>query len=280
MIGTMSEPVHHSVEVDVAAGDVDVVVDQIWLCEPMAVGELETAHGVRYTVGFADRHSADRAMARLAAWRPTLHTAAADDWVSTWRQGATPMLAGPFRVRLPEHEPIDDCTDVEIEPGVTFGFGHPSTLLALELLARADIVGTHVLDVGSGSGILGVAAALLGAATVVAVDVDAAAVAATTDNARRNRVAVDARLGSVGVTAAEPVDVIVANLTAGTQAAVLPELGPRLAPHTSTIVSGLLDGQETTVASLLPRRAIVDEARLDGWIAVRLALPSAASPSP
>ena len=267
----MSEPDHHSIEIEVAAGDVDVVTDRIWLCGPMAVGEQDTPAGVRFTVGFADRDSATEAMGRLAAWQPVLQAVAADDWVATWREGAVPHVAGPFSVRLPEHDAADGRTDLVIEPGASFGFGHPSTLLALDLLAGVDLTGTRVLDIGSGSGVLAIGAARLGATSVHAVDVDPVAVAATEDNARRNGVAVTVRLGSVEATAETPVDVVLANLTAGTQAMVLPALGPRAVSDTTAILSGLLEGQQDVVAALLPTHTIVDERRRDGWIAVRLA---------
>lgn len=274
----MSEPDHHSIELEVAAGDVDVVTDRIWLCNPMAVGEVDTPHGVRFTVGFADRGSATAAMGHLAAWEPVLQSVAADDWVATWREGAVPQLAGPLCVRLPEHGPIDGRIDLVVEPGASFGFGHPSTLLALELLAEVDLAGTRVLDIGSGSGVLAIAAGRLGASDIEAVDVDPVAVAATADNAQRNDVAVSVRLGSVDATTDEPVDVVLANLTAGTQGTVLPALGGRLASHTTVILSGLLDGQEATVVDLVPGHAIVDARRLDGWIAVRLTASAITSP--
>lgn len=218
-------------------------------------------------------------MDHLVAWQPRLQAVAADEWVSIWRQGATPQIIGPFSVRLPEHHAAQGSIDLEIEPGVTFGFSHPSTLLALELMSRLELGGQSVLDIGSGSGVLAVAAALLGAETVEAVDVDPAAVTATTDNARRNDVTVTVRLGSVDVAQDAPVDLIVANLTAGTQHVVLPALDGRLGPQTTTILSGLLDGQES-VAALLEGHDIVDVARLDGWIAVRLAASSNDAPCP
>lgn len=276
IIDPMSDPDHHSIQLEVAAGDVDVVIDQIWLCAPLAVGEQDSPTGVRFTVGFGDRDAAMAAMARLATWQPVLEAVAHDDWVTRWRQGASPHVSGPFRIRLPDHPRVDDHIELEIEPGVSFGFGHPSTLLALDLLADTEVAGAHVLDVGSGSGVLSIAAAKLGAARVDAVDIDPAAVVATADNARRNGVAVSVRLGSIDAAPAVAVDVIVSNLTVGTQAAVLPGLGARLAASTTVILSGLLDGQETTVAELLAGHDIVDARRLDGWTAVRLAVVPAA----
>lgn len=275
----MTEPDHHRLDVTVANADADLVVDRIWLTDPLAVGESEApGDRTQFTVGYADRAAAEEAMERLAAWHPIMSTVRPDDWVDTWRAGAEPQVAGPFRIRLPEHVPADDGIDIEIEPGPTFGFGHPSTLLALELLAMVDLDGALVADVGSGSGVLAIAAALRGASAVHAVDIAADAVAATTANADRNGVAITSSHGSVDVLAPEVFDVVLVNVTAATQAAVLPQLRPHLGPTTSIVLSGLLDGQERIVAGLLPDHEIVDTRQRDGWIAVLLVVSRIASP--
>lgn len=273
----MSTPDHHSIEVEVGLDDVDVVLDRIWRCGPAAVGEEDTATGVRFIAGFVDGASTRRALDQLTPWRPTLTSVVSDDWVSSWRRRAVPQVVGPFRIRLPHHRPAEGHIDLVIEPGASFGFGHASTRLALELIAHTTLDGRHVLDIGSGSGILGIATAKLGAVTVHAVDIDPVAVEATADNARRNGVRVRAHLGSVEATPDAPVDVMLANLTAGTQAVVLPILGARVGAHTTLILSGLLTGQEGAIAPLIAGHQIVEERHLDGWTAVRLE-PSIASP--
>ena len=189
-----------------------------------------------------------------------------------------PQVVGPFRVRLPEHASSGHLIDLVVEPGTSFGFGHQSTLLALELLAQIDLDGAAVVDVGSGSGVLSIAAKRLGASVVHAVDVAADAVAATADNARRNGVEVTVRRGSVDAIPASAADVVLANLTAGTQVMVLPQLGPRVGLETTTVLSGLLDGQEAPVAALVDGHRIVDARRRDGWVAVRLGASRIASP--
>ena len=275
----MAEPDHHRIDIIVSSDDVDLVVDQIWLTDPLAVGEAETPDGrTHYTVGYADGEAARQAIDRLAPWDPTLGAVRHDSWVDTWRAEAKPQVAGPFRIRLPEHEPTPDGIDLVIEPGATFGFGHPSTLLALELLANIDVHGAEIADIGSGSGVLAIAAALSGATTVHAVDIAADAVAATVDNAGRNGVDVHAAAGSVDALPPGPFDLVLANVTAGTQAEILPALGSRLGSATTIILSGLLDGQQADAAALVPDHEIVDTRRLDGWVAVRLAVSRIASP--
>ena len=80
---------------------------------------------------------------------------------AAWRAMAVPIEAGPFRVRLPEHPPPtrDDRVDLVIDPGATFGFGHESTTLALELIGSIGRLAGPVADVGCGSGILAIGAA-------------------------------------------------------------------------------------------------------------------------
>ncbi|MEM7285021.1 MAG: 50S ribosomal protein L11 methyltransferase [Actinomycetota bacterium] len=277
----MREPDHHSVEVEVAEGDVDVVLDRLWQCHPLAVGEAQTGAGeVRYTAGFADAPTARAAMETLAAWQPRLQAVGRDDWVATWRRGATPNLAGTFRVRLPEHTESSDHLDVVIEPGSSFGFGHASTLTALELLSTIDLAGASVADVGCGSGVLAIAACLRGASRVHAVDIAEEAVTTTVDNASRNGATVEVAQGSVEALPPGPFDVVVANLTAGTQQLVLPQLGERVGRETTIVLSGLLIGQEAAVESLLHGQRIVDRRTRDGWIAVRLESTVTASPRP
>ena len=218
-------------------------------------------------------------MAQLEDWQPTLKAVRAAEWVDTWRRRATPQDAGPFRVRLPEHAPGPDRLDLVIEPGTSFGFGHPSTLLALELLADIPVAGATVADVGSGSGVLAIASRVLGALDVHAVDIASDAVAATRDNATRNGVEITVTAGSVDTLPRVVFDLVLANLTAATQAEVLPLLADRIGPSTTVVLSGLLDGQESRVSALVGSHEIAAVARRDGWIAVLLTASRIASPT-
>jgi ribosomal protein L11 methyltransferase len=113
-------------------------------------------------------------------------------WEERWRAFHRPVRIGPLWVGPPWEEAPDDAVAVVVDPGRAFGTGaHPTTRLCLELLLGEER--GSVLDVGCGSGVLAVAAAKLGHAPVIAVDVDESAVKAARANAERNGVAVDAR---------------------------------------------------------------------------------------
>lgn len=215
-----------------------------------------------------------------------------DDWTwrveevdpvptEAWREHARPVVVADRVVVAPAwHDEgsaarSGDIT-VRIEPGAAFGLGdHPTTRLSLGLLietleANAEMGRpTSVLDVGCGTGVLGITAAALGAGPVRAVDTSAAAVEATIDNARRNRVRVvadDTPLAQVdGV-----FDVVVANILAPTLCALAADLVRTVAPGGALIISGVLDGRyEHVLDALRPlaaSRRVVD----DGWAAVVL----------
>jgi ribosomal protein L11 methyltransferase len=132
-----------------------------------------------------------------------------------------------------------------------------------------------VLDAGCGSGVLSVAAALLGARRVVAVDIDPAAVEATSANARTNGVAgrVDARLGSVG-SVAGPFDLALVNVTAGVHAAIGPDVVVRLAAGGRIVLAGLLPGQWRHIEGSYPGAVVVEQLELDGWEGLELSVAS------
>ena len=140
-----------------------------------------------------------------------------------------------------------------LDPGMAFGTGlHPTTRLCLErieaLADRGVLTGARVLDVGCGSGILGIAAARLGAASVLGVDTDTIAIESTEANARRNRLAqrVVGRLGSVP-SGDGPFDVVLANLIASLLVRLAPNLRAELRPGGTIVASGIFVDREPEV---------------------------------
>jgi len=181
-----------------------------------------------------------------------------------------------------------DLTVIVIEPSMGFGTGHhQSTRLCLRLLQRLDLAGRHVLDVGTGSGVLAIAAARLGAAGAVAIDNDPDAVAAARDNTRRNGVEhlVEVRLADVGslrdrVTRpdgertddpqAERADVVVANLTANVIRALRAPLVALVPPGGWFLAGGFTADQLPLVEeALAPLRVQVREDE-DDWVGLAL----------
>lgn len=195
-----------------------------------------------------------------------------------WRDHIGPMWIDDGFVVVPAWRQGDELrrTDVvvTIEPGGAFGMGdHPTTRLCLGVLRRLVAVGDalDVVDVGCGTGVIAVAAAVLTGRTVRAVDVSNAAVAATIDNAQRNGVgslvvADDAPLSDV----AAAYDVVFANILAPTLVELADDLRRVTRPGGRLVISGVLDGRHDHVlAALAP--LVVERTDVDaGWAAVTL----------
>ena len=177
-------------------------------------------------------------------------------WDERWRMFHQPVRVGRLWVGPPWLEPPPDTLLVVIDPGRAFGTGaHPTTQLCLELLQTLEP--SSLLDVGCGSGVLVIAAALLGFDPVVGVDVETASIEATLENATVNGVEVDAHL--VGrEDSLPPAGTVVANISL---AAVL-----ALPARTSADVlrtSGYLMSEEPR----LPGYEHVERREIDGWAA-------------
>lgn len=161
------------------------------------------------------------------------------DWHAAWQQRLEPVVVGPFTIAPPWRANPGPGV-VVIEPGQAFGTGHHETTTGcLAALCELTLAGRAVLDVGTGSGVLAIGAALLGATKVVAVDTDPLAVEATTHNATVNEVELLVVEGSVPDVPAGRFDVVVANLDTAALVTLAGELVGRLAPGGALIVSGV-----------------------------------------
>lgn len=171
-----------------------------------------------------------------------------EDWLEAWKASFTPMRIGPFlvRPRWATDTPAAETTLV-LDPGMAFGTGlHPTTRQCLEAVGERVLEGRSVLDVGTGSGILAIAAAKRGARPVVAVDTDPLSVRAATENAARNDVRVDVRLGSAG-DAEGRFELVLANLVADVLIAVSADLRARVATGGTLIAAGIVATREQEV---------------------------------
>lgn len=162
---------------------------------------------------------------------------------------------------------------VEIDPGQAFGAGtHPSTRLLAEWMAREMAGGERVLDVGCGSGVLALVAARLGAAEVMGIDIEPAAVSTAEDNARRNGLDGVASFSTSPVDAAElgTFDVVVANISADVLIALADDIAARVAPGGRLAVSGISVGQVSSVAAAYRPHGIelAGPVRLDDWVSL------------
>jgi ribosomal protein L11 methyltransferase len=165
------------------------------------------------------------------------------------------------------HEAPDPAAiNIELDPGMAFGTGsHPTTHLCLEWLTEHVGAGHSVLDYGCGSGILGIAAARLGAAEVLGVDIDAKALAAAAANAERNGVTL--RLQHSAQPLETTFDRVVANILTNPLCVLAPALAARLAPGSRLALSGVLETQaEQVIAAYAPYLPLRVGAAREGWI--------------
>lgn len=195
--------------------------------------------------------------------------------VDTWRQHAVVTWVERDLAIVPAWLDADlsaDVVRVDIDPGAAFGLGdHPTTVLSARLLRAAWWTGASVLDVGTGSGVLAVLAARLGAPYVRAIDIAPAAIQATMANAVRN--GVDGIIDVSATTLAEidePADVVVANLLAPILVDLATELRRVTAPAGTLIISGILADRHDHVLAALAPLVPVTTVTKDGWAAVQL----------
>jgi ribosomal protein L11 methyltransferase len=173
------------------------------------------------------------------------------------------------------HRRKADEVVLDLDPGMAFGTGlHPTTrlcLAALEGLADEGLARARVLDVGSGSGILSIAAARLGAREVVALDVDPIAVEATIANARRNRLAgrIDTRQGSLP-SGERPFDLVLANLIASLLVELASLLAAELRVGGTILASGIFIDREAAVVEAFDAAGLECVARRQevDWVAL------------
>lgn len=170
------------------------------------------------------------------------------------------------------HEAPDaQAVNLLLDPGLAFGTGtHPTTALCLEWLDAQALDGVQVLDFGCGSGILAIAALLLGAREAIGTDIDVQALEASRDNAGRNGIA-DARL-SLFLPEQLPAlqaDVLVANILAGPLVSLAPQLSGLIRPGGLLALSGILAEQGQEVADAYAEAFDLDPIVVrDGWVRI------------
>lgn len=211
------------------------------------------------------------------------------DWEREWRRFYRPVWVTDRLVVHPNWVPVevsDDQIAIAIDPQMAFGTGgHESTQLCLQALEQVVVPGARCLDLGTGSGVLAIAATRLGAASVVALDTDPRALA----NARRNiaiNFAGDERgdaialiEGSSAAVAGRCFECIVANIDSSTLLPLLPELQVLLSPGGTMVLSGLLGREESACQAELASVGLEAERlrRKNEWLCLVVAAVGAAA---
>jgi ribosomal protein L11 methyltransferase len=203
-----------------------------------------------------------------------MHEVIADqDWERSWMDNFQPMRFGQRLWIVPSWHaaPEPDAVNLLLDPGLAFGTGtHPTTALCLEWLDGQDLKGYEVLDFGCGSGILAIAALLLGAKTAVGTDIDVQALEASRDNAGRNNIAAESfPLYLPEDLPQQPVDVLVANILAGPLVSLAPQLATLVKSGGRLALSGILAEQGEEVAAAYAETFDLDPiANRDGWVRI------------
>lgn len=206
----------------------------------------------------------------LPAWR--VETLADRAWEREWLRDFRPMRFGKRLRVCPTGSVVEDPDAVvlDMDPGLAFGTGtHATTALCLEWLDAARIAERRVLDYGCGSGILAIAALLLGAREATATDIDPQALTATRANAARNDVA-----GRLGVVAPDELgdtafDVVLANILAAPLAALAPRLAGLTRGGGEIVLSGILASQADEIrAAYEPWFEIAPAVAREDWIMI------------
>ncbi len=184
-----------------------------------------------------------------------------EDWANAWKQHYQPQRIGEHLLIVPSWQSADvqpGDVVIDLDPGMAFGTGtHPTTRLSLVCLERWLRPGQAVLDVGTGSGILAIAAVKLGAREVVATDIDTVALAAAAANFAINGVAESIGLLATPLPAGGTFDLIVANILAEAHVALLDAgLAEHLAANGILILGGIIDTSAAAVEAALRRRGL------------------------
>lgn len=221
------------------------MIDQDATLIGYVVAAADTA-AIRHAIGRADRDAAVE-----------ISPCVSDDWVVRWREGVRAHDVGALRIVPPWLSGGgDESRTVVIDPGMAFGTGeHASTRGVLRLLSTLPHFGDLTADLGTGSGILAIAAAKLGARRVAAIEIDPDAIPNAEANVGRNAVGDRVHVLTGDARALlpllAPVDLITANIVSSTILELLPAMRDALAPGAHAILGGMLVSERAAVGERL-----------------------------
>ncbi len=247
---------------------VEIVSAELFELGCCGVVEEDISDGVRLTAYFEVAENKAEIEQALRPYECRFEPVPDTDWTLGWRSFFQPVYPTPRMAICPPWDRVPDPPGgftIAIDPQMAFGTGHhETTRLALLGLEKKIMSGDRVLDVGTGSGILSIAAVKLGAAKVMAVDIEAAAI----ENARANCVlnGVDAQvvLMLCSVDRVSGIfDVVVANIISSILLPIVPELAKRLHPEGYAILGGILDREREAFCTALDRANLVLDEMLD-----------------
>ncbi|KGR81480.1 50S ribosomal protein L11 methyltransferase [Lysinibacillus odysseyi] len=200
-----------------------------------------------------------------------------EDWATAWKQYYHPVKISERFTIVPtweEYTPVStDELIIELDPGMAFGTGtHPTTVMCLQALENVVSENDAVIDVGTGSGVLSIGAAMLGAKQVHALDLDEVAVTAARENVELNKVdgIVQVFHGNLLDTVKEPADVVVANILAEIIVTFTDDAYSIVKPGGVYVTSGIIGAKKDEVKEALEKSGFTIEEVLmmEDWVAI------------
>jgi ribosomal protein L11 methyltransferase len=256
--------------IEVRTGAPDLLLAIVDDFGPAAAEELERDGWIRiFFHAPADRDAALRALA--ARFEVRAVDVSDQDWARRSQENLAPVTVGRITI-FPDAERrllTPGSIAIVIIPSMGFGTGHHATTrLCLAALQAIPLTDRAVLDVGTGSGVLAIAAARLGAAGAVGIDCDPDAIQSARENLARNPDVTRVRFETVDLTAMPlpPADVVTANLTGALLIRSAPELVAAVRGGGSLILSGVLAHERDQVRAAFEEAAVVWEREEDGWV--------------
>ncbi len=205
-----------------------------------------------------------------------------ENWSESWKQHFKPRRVGKRFVVRPTWETaelIPGEIDIVLDPGQAFGTGdHPTTRMCLELMESVEIENQRVLDLGCGSGILGIGAKRLGASYILAADIDPISADVTRQNADLNTVDIEVICGDgfEHPASRQPWDLIVSNIISATLIRLAPQAWEHLRPGGSWIISGIIQDNWEAVLFMAQKCGFKLVRKLDEgeWVGAMLHKPT------
>ena len=257
------------------AGFVLAEVDEF---SPTAVEDSGTA--LRIFFSSADERDAAAAHLTAAMLQITCTPVDVPDehWAERSQASLTAVRVGALTVAPPWDIPTDDSTVITILPSMGFGTGHHATTrLCLALLQELSLDGHSACDVGTGSGVLAIAALRLGATPVVAIDYDIDAITSARESAELNHITAGLDIRQVdlerdGTVTGAPFDLVIANLTGGLLIRLVDRLVAMATPSGSFILSGITLAEAHDVLGAFTGAGcdLIERRDEDGWVGLRL----------
>lgn len=282
----LSEPRYPFIHVDVPPEEADTVSALLFELGAEGVEErdettlLKNAQSGKVTLvaAFASREDAEEAMSELeSSLSPRYEEVVGDSWRDAWKEHYKPYAIAPGLVVRPPWEPYEPREGekvLELEPGRAFGTGlHETTRLVAQAIAKyeGEVRGQTVLDVGCGSGILGLAALVLGAEKAVCIDNDPEAIDVTVENAARNGLTARVAASTTDIADEETVaPVVLANIEARILIPMAEELKKHVAPRGLLLLSGILVPQKDDVVAAYADMDLLEVPVAGEWVLIAL----------